>query len=86
MALRSHLLLGNRAGAAPFGGDCSSFAPGKPSGTRAQRLAVRRSVLLWGARASLDSASATDLFTETAGGRAGGAGAKVESRLEKVRL
>jgi hypothetical protein len=87
MALRNHLLLGNRVGAASFGSDCSSFQPGKPSGTRAQRLAVRRSVLLWGATANLDSASAsaTDPFPETASGRAtNGGGVKLENRLEKV--
>lgn len=85
MALRNHLLLGNRVGAASFGSDCSSFQPGKPSGTRAQRLAVRRSVLLWGATANLDSASATDLFSETASGRAtNGGGVGLENRLEKV--
>ena len=82
MALRNHLLLGNRAGAAAFGGDCAAFLPGKPLGTRAQRLAVRRSVLLWGARANLDSA--TDLFTDAATGRAGGGSVKLENRLEKV--
>ncbi|KAG0587089.1 hypothetical protein KC19_2G140100 [Ceratodon purpureus] len=82
MALRNHLLLGNRAGAAAFGGECAAFLPGKPLGTRAQRLAVRRSVLLWGARANLDSA--TDLFTDAATGRAGGGSVKLENRLEKV--
>ncbi|KAG0569747.1 hypothetical protein M758_6G109600 [Ceratodon purpureus] len=80
MALRNQVLLGNRAGASAFGGDCSLFLPGKPLGTRAQRLAVQRSVLLWGARANLDSSStsATDLFTEAASGRAGGGGVKLE--------
>lgn len=84
MALRNHLVLGNRAAAPAL--DCSSFLPGKPTGTRAQRLAIRRSVLLWGARADLDSsASATDLFTETTA-RAVGSAVKLENRLEKVGL
>ena len=85
MALRNHLLLGNRT-AAPAFGDGSPFLPRKPSGTRAQRLALRRSVLL---RANLDSssASAMDLLTETARPRrAAGAGAKRENRLQAAEI
>lgn len=81
MALRNNLLLGNRTAGQAFS-DCSAFLPGKPLGTRAQRLAIRRSVLLWGASANLDSS--TDLFTETATSRAGGGGVKLENRLDEV--
>ncbi|KAG0625684.1 hypothetical protein M758_2G073400 [Ceratodon purpureus] len=83
MALRNHLLLGNRI-AAPACGDCSSSLPGNPSGSRAQRLAIRRSVLLRGvsARANLDStSSATDLLTETTSG-----GVKLENRLQAAEI
>lgn len=82
MALQNQLLIGNRRATSGFG-DCSSFLPGKPSGTRAQRLATRRSLLLWGARANLDASGGfgTDLFTET---RAAGGGVKTENRLENV--
>jgi len=42
----------------------STFLPGKPRDTRAQRLAIRRSVMLWGARASYETTSTSaDSFT-----------------------
>ena len=54
----------------------STFLPGKPRGTRAERLAIRRSVMLWGARASYETTSTSaDSFTS---------GSSVLDNLENV--
>ena len=70
MALRNQLL-GQKACLVE-----STFLPGKPRDTRAQRLAIRRSVMLWGARASYETISTSaDSFTS---------GSSVLENLENV--
>lgn len=82
MALRNQLLFGNHrhSGVAAPLSDC---LPGKPLGTRAQRLAIRRSVLLWGASAHLDSSSGSAVTTDRAGG-GGGSSIKLDEVFDSA--
>lgn len=41
------------------------IVPGKPLNTRAQRLAIRRSVFCWAAGSNYDSSAATETLAET---------------------